>query len=73
MSLPLTTAYTSEIAPAERRAPFLGRLWIIWVAGYFVSCILGYIFLTGNQWRMVMLILSLPSILALLFYFTLGR
>ena len=73
MSLPLVTAYTSEVTPSEWRAPFLGRLWIIWVSGYFVSCFLGYFFLTHNQWRMVMLILCLPSILALIFHFNFGR
>ena len=69
ISLPLSNFYTSEISPAAQRGPFMGKLWIIWVFGYLLSCTLGFFFLASNQWRLVLLILCVPSFFALLFFF----
>ena len=71
--LPLTSSIMSEISPAKERGPFLAKLWIIWVCGYFASCLLGYLILTHNNWRLMLLILCLPSVLSLFIHCCWGR
>ena len=73
MCLPLAASFTAEICEAGQRATLLARMWILWIGGYILSCILGYFFLVHNQWRLVLLILCVPSLFALVLQMLVGR
>ena len=51
----------------------MAKMWIIWVCGYFVSCLLGYFILVHNQWRLMLLILCIPSVISLILHCFWGR
>lgn len=71
--IPLATTYTTEISPASMRNTLLSRSWIYWSAGFFIGCLLGWAFLDKGLWRVDLLIICLPSILALIEHLMFGR
>ena len=73
MCLPLTSTYSSEVTPSAKRGNLLGMLWNAWVVGQLLTCLLCYFFLNFNQWRLVLLFLSLPGLVALILYCFFGR
>ena len=71
--LPLIGCYTAEIAPDHARPSLLSNTYMLWAGGYMFCLIFGYAFLPQNQWRIVSLILCLPSLLTLLSHYLFGR
>jgi MFS transporter, SP family, major inositol transporter len=71
--MPLTCAFTNEISPSAKKTSLLSRMWIIWVTGYLLSCLLGWLLLAQGEWRLMLLVLVLPHILGLGAYYLAGR
>jgi hypothetical protein len=45
-------------------------LWIIYSTGYLVSCVLGYLLLQSNQWRLLTLLICIPNLLTVVTFHT---
>jgi predicted MFS family arabinose efflux permease len=73
MCMPLTSYYSAEVTPAKHRASMMTFIWNIWTWGYIFSCALGYFFFTQNKWRIMVLLLTTPSLLALVSIWFYGR
>jgi MFS family permease len=73
MSMPLTSLYAAEVTPTVQRASMMNFIWNTWTWGYIFSCTLGYFFFTQNKWRIMILLLTAPSLIALLCFLFYGR
>jgi putative MFS transporter len=76
--LPLSATFVSEITPTAERARQLIYSRIIWNLGTILTCLLSYFLLDGfeeqaSSWRLLLLIVCLPGVLALYFHFVHGR
>lgn len=63
--LPLTATYITEVVPGSYRGRILTRSRVLWGAGCFFACFLGWFFLRSNHWRLLLFILCLPSFYAI--------
>jgi MFS family permease len=68
--LALFSVYAVEVTPATQRRTVVTVLWIIFIAGYLTSCVLGYFMLQGKQWQLMTLLLCIPNILAIISFHT---
>jgi MFS family permease len=71
--LALFSCYTTEVVPASKKGTLVVALWIIYVGGYLLSCFLGYFLLPNSQWKLLLFLLSVPSLIALITYFCFQR
>jgi MFS transporter, putative metabolite:H+ symporter len=65
---PLFSCYATEVSPNSKKGTLVTALWIIFVGGYLLCCLLGYFLLPNSQWRLLIFLLCIPSILALVTY-----
>lgn len=76
--LPLSATFVSEITPTKDRAERLSFSRVIWNLGTILTCVLSYFLLDGYergeaQWRMLLLLVCLPGVMALGLHLTYGR
>jgi MFS family permease len=62
--LPLSASYITEISPGYMRATLLSKSRVYWSAGCLFSCVLGWILLQNNSWRVMLLAICLPGLYA---------
>ena len=61
MTLPLTATYIAEIVPSSKRAQIMSISRAYWSAGCVFACLIGWLLMEANHWRVVLLILSVPN------------
>lgn len=64
IALPLTATYITEVVPGSHRATILSYSRIYWSLGCVFACLAGWLLLTNNHWRILLLVLCFPSFYA---------
>lgn len=62
--LPLSASYITEISPGNMRATLLSKSRVYWSAGCLFSCILGWLLLQDQAWRLMLLAICIPGLYA---------
>lgn len=65
MALPLTATYMTEIVPGSKRAFIMSVSRVYWSGGCVFACLIGWLLMGSNHWRIILLILSIPNFIAL--------
>ena len=65
MALPLTATYMTEIVPDSKRAFIMSVSRAYCSGGCVLACLIGWVLMGSDHWRIVLLILSIPNFIAL--------
>ena len=65
IALPLTATYITESVPISYRAKCFTISRVCWAIGILSTCILSWFLLASNHWRILLALITIPSILAI--------